>query len=223
MAQPSTIILRDLDIFRSPSGQAFVYRDNPPGGDGDLLFADDGIHFRELGSAGFAGWTEQHELSFKDPVDGRVHELQRDGDRLYFDGQTFVRSPRISEQELCIAPLPAQRQPEYLFALRGPGGEPPVYIYCSDTVYNRSYKWWMFVGRLPVLRRVRIFNVLRASDGGTTTVETDAGVLHAPTPWRPERLATWNDQPLVQLSPASFHIEESPGHAVITPAAAPLV
>lgn len=198
------VVLTEIEVFRSPRGGAIAFRKPTPIADGDLLYSDDGVTFREMAGRGFAGWSEEFKLTFEDPTNGREFELRRDHDVLRLGRDKFYRAPSVWEDDLYVVPLPAVRQPEYMFV--APDG---TILYVSDTVYQRSYDFWFFIGRPPYLSRVPVRDVTRAKDGGTTVVKTDAGVLYSPTPWRPERRATWNGTPLRKLDPARFRIDES--------------
>ena len=44
--------------------------------------------------------------------------------------------------------------------------------------------------------RADITDVSRRRDGGTTVIETDRGRVTRPTPWKPERRATLDGEPL---------------------------
>jgi hypothetical protein len=207
-------VIGQIDVFRSRRGAAFAFRNDMPAADGDLLYSRDGVTFREMGAHGFAGNGCDFKLDFEDPRDRRFHTLHKNDGVLYFEGDVFFPATPIWEDRLRVAPLPPIREPEYLFASLDLAG--PV-IYVSDSHYKRSYDWHFFIGRPPALGRVPVRNVLRARDGGTTTVTTDAGVLYSPTPWQPERVATWNGRPLRKLDPKACTIQEDGLVAWIAP------
>ena len=105
------------------------------------------------------------------------------------------------------------RKPEYLF--RRPNGQ---YIYVSASMNNYSYgSFRLFMGEAPLLDSLSVTKVERHRDGGTTLVETSAGILYVPTRLRPHQRAKWNDELLTSVDIPNALVIERDGSACLPP------
>jgi hypothetical protein len=191
-------------MFRSEEGQVFVYADTSPLTDGILFFSPDGKKFFELKRRSFGGNNIKHDLTFEDPHHSKTGRLQRDGDTLKVDGVIFMKIDCRSKIE--VAPLPIIRKPEYLFRLKD-----GRFVYVSADKYRYSEESFkLFIGDGKVMHQVKITKpVSRHQDGGTTTIETEAGVLFSPPKSSRNRVATWNGEEMIRLNPSQFRITET--------------
>ena len=189
------------------SAEVFIYGDDwgKP-----LYYSPDGIKFYELENRGFGGSSVKHHISFEDPHHNRKGDLKRDGNTLIWNRKVFKLAD--VPDEIDVVPLPTIREAEYLFKLRG-----GVYIYVSHDKYKFSYESFkLFLGKPAQMKEVPVLGVERYRDGGTTYVKTAKGMLFSPTPFDKEKKPTWDGEPIKQLDPKNFVIEENSDTVKIT-------
>lgn len=193
--------MKDILVFVSPSRRAVALRDEIPAMDGDVLLSSDGETFHEATSPGFAGSAVDNKFTVKDPLDGTEHEARRRDDTLTFRGEVYRLDP--AARVVRVVPLPNVRVAEYLFRV-----DAATLLYVSRAKYKSDYRdFKLFVGPADSLAELQCLNVRRYRDGGTTFVETTAGVLFAPVPSTGTR-PTWRGAIVQELDPAEFSIEE---------------
>jgi hypothetical protein len=179
------------------------------------LFAGDENGLYQLSSPGYSGSSEHHVFSFEDqratsvskflagvsdapagtsPHDTDEYLLVCDATKTPFTRLTADESASLLEKihsgQIPLNPLPdSVRETAYLFKVVGTD----QYIYVDQSKYHFDYRTFrLWLGTLNNMQEVKIANVLRASDGGTTYITTEDGrELFSPTPFETENFPTW--------------------------------
>lgn len=165
------------EIYKcAATGEYFAY----DGDFGDVLYlSKDGINFHRLKMSGYGGTTDNHDLSFEDPLNsaknGRFHFAKP---TIRMEGKTFV-VVRLDRSRLKFTDFPKVRVPVTLIKINE-----RQYVYVSADKYDESVgraSWKIFVGPLSNLESVPI----RSTDGtmcGSFRVHTAQGMLDYHTP-----------------------------------------
>lgn len=97
-----------------------------------------------------------------------------------FDGPYFFSNPKkLDRLPDNIVPLPEIRVKDYLFS------KDNEYIYVSYDKYMVDYSdYKFFLGPPEEMRELKILDLVRYRDGGTTIIKTERGELYVPTSFK---------------------------------------
>lgn len=187
----------------------------------------------QLQESGFGGTSKRYSMSFVDP---RVKGGERDQRATFYAGvdqeDMFKESPnytlvcgdkaqsveykplskeRIAKLQTSIrdgkVPLNSlpqdSRKPEYIFK-QADG----TIIYVDASEYNYSYESYrFFVGKPGAMKEMKIKDVERYRDGGTTYIKLENGqTLFSPTAFDKTKKPTWNGNTLERVDAAKFDL-----------------
>jgi hypothetical protein len=182
---------------------------------------DGGKTFYQLKLAGFSGDDQDHHLTALDPHQQHQRiSVKRLGPVVSYDGRFLLllngTTPTIDPSKAIIVSLPTVRSPQYLF--QSTSDKITAVIYVSADEYTFSYQSFkLFVGHIDAatpMQQIKIKDVQRYRDGGTTFIYTASGTLFSPVCRRisgqNESVATWNGAPVIRLNPKDYHITETP-------------
>lgn len=121
--------------------------------------------------------------------------FDRDRDILTWNGEVFTRTDEtFDRQSAKLVELPQTRQSEYL-AFSEDGS---LVVYVSASKYKFSYESFrLFVGNGAEMREIKIQNVTRYRDGGTTIITTNEGTFFSPTAF--DKATTWLNNKLAEV------------------------
>lgn len=181
-----------------------------------LQFSGDENGLYQLSSPGYSGSTVHHVFSFEDqratsvskflagvsdepegtsPHDTDEYLLVCDATKTPFTRLTADESASLLEKihsgQIPLNPLPdSVRETAYLFKVVGTN----EFIYVDQSKYKFSYETFrMWIGTPNNMQEVKVAEVLRASDGGTTYITAEDGrVLFSPTPFEHDQFPTWD-------------------------------
>lgn len=203
----------DSEVFKADDGSTIVYRRQTPSR-GDLFYSPDGKNFFEMNATGFGGTSTEHHVSFTDPHDGdKEYDIERKGDEIRIGDKVFKKT--ATPEEIEAKKLPEVREREYMFKLAD-GSQ----LYVSHDKYNYDFKTLkLFIGKPgEQMRELKIEDVTRFSDGGTTYIKTPEGVLFVPSPLGGRRMEpSWNGEPITESDPTNFEITEDKSGVKIKP------
>lgn len=169
----------------------------------------------QLDEKGFGGTRDRYSMSFNDPrlkesgrffagVDPKdifknkddFYELDCDGRKVAFTPlsrkQIEELEAKLRDKKMPVAGLPKDvYRTEYLLKEKGSNR----HIYVEAPEYDFSYDGFrLYVGEPGKMTQLKIKDVVRFRDGGTTTITTvDGQKLYVPTPAKPELSPKWND------------------------------
>lgn len=197
----------DSIYFESTDGRLVVYDDNI-----ELLAYGDHTSLQILHITGSNISYQKRKIHINnmdavcDDISLTLQQPEGVFDTLYVNGDVF-RSTAIAVETPVLLPLPLHRKCEY-FA-QAPDG---TRILVTDHMYTppgeEPYEGWrVFVGKGTQLDQVEIVQPLlhgisRLRDGGTTTIQTSAGVFHQE--WNGPKTMTWCSVECIQLPKPGF-------------------
>jgi hypothetical protein len=179
-----------VDAFEDGKGNnILIMGDGPEGWPSKMVFGRNGSYYVVLSS--FGGSGVEYAMSFLEPRAKAKSEIRVDknGGALVCDDKTLALK-RVSRKAYArlkggfasatVKPYPDARRPEYLFRIKGRDD----YIYVDASRNNFRFDTMrFFAGKKGKLRQIKIKNVTRHSDGGTTLITLDSSdVLFAPVP-----------------------------------------
>lgn len=213
------IATQEAARFATRSGKMFVYLADFPINDGDVLFSpNSGETFYALAMGGFNGSTLSHSLTFSNPIVGVGGVLRRTSDGIEHNGEFYAQQPPSQAPDPeSVMPLPYARRMEYF--CRTIDG---TFVYVSADQYNYSYESFkLYVGDGGFMRELRVYNVKRLRDGGTTVITTESGEFYSPSPFAKHSgkmmpLKTWLGSGVDDVDPADYDIVETANGLTIT-------
>ena len=129
--------------------------------------------------------------------------------------------------EIPLIPLPDEKYPAYLFRYKD--GASSIIIYVDKQKYTWNYNFRLFIGKVGEMKELKVTDVRRLRDGGTTYIHLeDRSVLFAPAARR-GKIPTWIDSngqkiEIKRLQVGNFRLEDlgisgvpSPEKALKTP------
>lgn len=144
----------------------------------------------QMAQSGYGGSSEDYKASFAGGC-----QIERKGDAMILANENGkqVRLTKVPEErahaildKVEFKPLPKEQRPEYLAQL--PNGE---YLYVSSPKYDYQDEGFKaYLGTAGNMRELKISEVERFRDGGTTFIHTDAGLFFFPTPFNQEAKAS---------------------------------
>lgn len=186
------------NIFMSESGKVLVmdpdvFKREP------YLHSPDGItYYVVYGGAGCrqtSGDEIKESGSFHVPTLGVEGQFERHNETLTWLDETYIKTSEVFDRSSVeLVQLPDLRQLEYLVISE----DGSVVIYVSASFYEYSYKSFrLFIGDGETMREVKVQDVIRYRDGGTTYIETDEGTFYSPAPKRNASSGRLESQPCI--------------------------
>lgn len=167
------------ELFVAANGSAIVYYATSVSNGHvhcDIAISPDGELFYELTRGSSSSSRDHFEATLQD---------DRNDDTVTVDGVQYYKQE--TPRSFKFVALPEVRVTSYLFAL--PDGN---VIYVSHDHHHFAYETMRFyMGPWDNLQRIRVHDVDRYRDGGTTNIFTAAGVMHSPSPFKEDEKAIW--------------------------------
>lgn len=188
--------MKNYLVFKSNDGTKLAY---DPDKLLNTLLSYDGDTFYELYASGLSGFytdgNADETITLTSPqfnFEGKAHRINNE---IMFLGKKFI----LENNDPTIIPLPDDRQLEYLCA----SADFTFYVYVDASKYKYSYESFrVFIGDGKTMHQVKVSNVDRFRDGGTTFIKTNKGTLFCPSIFEsdPQKQHTWNKNELVRIS-----------------------
>lgn len=176
--------------FTAPSGRSFVYLTSGFMRKADLMYSPNGTTFYVTYQEGFGGNTTEHGISFYAPQINLRGQLQRNGDTIEFDGETYVRQNECDTSTMDVRELLAVFREDHL--CRANDGR--YLLIVAELLAGRTYVF--FDGRL-----VQPTRHLTSRDlfNPETNLEFDGHSVYLSND-----VNTFDDQPLTVLDPEHY-------------------
>lgn len=190
------------------------------------FYSSDGLTFQQLQEKGMAGNGQSLIYGFFNPAtQEELTALKVANSILLFAGNkqnltvgqvspddfkvfTLVEDFRLPTA-VRFVPVPVSWYPLYLAM-----GPDDTLYYAEEASGLGKLMWRFYMGTEHAMREVRVVDVMRARDGGSTWINTEIGTFYSPSPSYPDRETTWTPKGIEWAQPTTlqpFDIRVAPG------------